>query len=313
MDYKQACLHLDIDPFDTSWTEADLKRQYRKYALLYHPDKNRNPGTTKKFQLIKESYEYLINYKNSYGFDVRDTHDQENDIRCESYIHTLFSFLQPILESGRFKDIKSKILRSVVNYITEKCEPKALDLLRRLDKQVFCTIRELLRIHKDIFYFSETFLDKIDEIYESKICEERIILHPTIDDLFSNNLYRIIEAGGTFLVPLWHHELVYDNSGSDLYIECVPILQEGVEIDENNNIHVSIRIALDKLWNMDSINFSLGERIFSVLRKELMMVEKQTTVIPNSGISRINTKDIYNISSRGHIFVHIQITHSFTR
>jgi len=304
MNYKKACLNLGLD-CDTSWTETDLKRQYRKCALLFHPDKNKSSDANEKFHCVQESYEYLINHRG-----LEEDGDIKWDGGSNSYTNTLFSFLKPILESGRFKDITSKIIHTLVNYITEKCEPKALHLLQKLDKQVFCTIREILHSHKEVFYFSETFLDKIDEIYEGKLNERRIILHPTIDDLFSNNLYRLVEPGGTFLVPLWHHELVYDNSGVDLYIECVPILQEGVEIDENNNIHVSISCSLEKLWSMESIDFRLGQQRFSVLRKELMMTETQTTVIPNAGISQINTRDIYNISRQGHIFVHIQITGS---
>jgi hypothetical protein len=317
MDYKKACLHLSIDPLDTSWTEQDLKRQYRKCALLSHPDKNRTPGAKETFQCIQESYEYLMKYRGLHRENMKWGTGQEQeegegyDENSSSYINTLFSFLKPILESGSFKEIKSKIIHTLVNYITEKCEPKALDLLRKLDKQMFATIREVLHAHKEVFYFSETFLDKIDEIYNNKLCDERIILHPTMDDLFSNNLYRLVEPGGTFLVPLWHHELVYDNSGTDLYIECVPILQKGVEIDEHNNIHISIDISLKTLWAQDSLDFQLGQQTFSILRKDLMMVERQTTVIENAGISKINTKDIYNVSKQGHIFVHLQIFNSF--
>ena len=301
MDYKTACLQLGLDPDDQSWTEADLKRQYKRSALLYHPDKNRSPEATEQFQRIQESYEYLMKHQGLFQEMGSSTDD---DI---SYIKVLFSFLKPILESGNFQEIKSKIIHTLVNYITEKCEPKALTLLYKLDKRVFCVIRDLLHAHKEVFYFSDTFLDKIDEIYNTRLDDQRIILHPTIDDLYSNNLYKLVEPGGTFLVPLWHHELVYDNSGVDLYVECVPILDNNIDIDENNDIHVSISCGLDKLWSMESLEFSLGQRVFSVLRRELFMIETQTVIIKNMGISRINTHNIYHISNRGHIFVHIRI------
>jgi len=303
MNYKTACLHLGLDPDDASWTEADLKRQYKRSALLYHPDKNRSPGATEQFHRIQESYEYLLKHQGIFQ-EMGSSSDTDADI---SYIQVLFSFLKPILESGNFQEIKSKIIHTLVNYITEKCEPKALTLLQKLDKRVFCTIRDLLRAHKEVFYFSETFLDKIDEIYESKLQEDRIILHPSMDDLFSNNLYKLVEPGGTFLVPLWHHELVYDNSGVDLYVECVPILDDNIDIDENNDIHVSISCGLEKLWSMETLDFPLGQHRFSILRKELMMTETQTIVMKGMGISRINIHNIYHISNRGDIFVHLQI------
>jgi hypothetical protein len=302
MNYKTASLQLGLDPDDQSWTEADLKRQYKRSALLYHPDKNRSPGATEQFQRIQESYEYLMKHQGL--FHEPEFSSDDNDT---TYIQALFSFLKPILESGNFQEIKSKIIHTLVNYITEKCEPKALTLLQKLDKRVFCTIRDLLHAHKEVFYFSNTFLDKIDEIYNMKVDDQRIILHPSIDDLFSNNLYKLVEPGGTFLVPLWHHELVYDNSGIDLYVECVPILDDNIDIDENNDIHVSISCSLDKLWSMESIDFHLGQQPFSIVRKDLLMVETQTVVIKNMGISRINTRSIYHISNRGDIFLHLQI------
>lgn len=42
-------------------SETDIKKSYRKLALQYHPDKNKQPGAEQKFKQISEAYQRLIN------------------------------------------------------------------------------------------------------------------------------------------------------------------------------------------------------------------------------------------------------------
>ena len=56
-----------LDPYSVlgvskSATDDEIKKAYRKKARQYHPDVNKAPDATKKFQEINEAYEVTINH-----------------------------------------------------------------------------------------------------------------------------------------------------------------------------------------------------------------------------------------------------------
>jgi DnaJ-class molecular chaperone len=61
-EYEKSCKILNIVvENEDELTESILKKQYRKYCLLYHPDK-KNTFTSCKFLEISKAYEYLGKY-----------------------------------------------------------------------------------------------------------------------------------------------------------------------------------------------------------------------------------------------------------
>lgn len=304
MKYKKACEILDIDQ-SIHITLDILKKQYRLKALLYHPDKNPSHDASSKFQEIHESYEFLMK-QNGYMDD--NLHDEncdgdQDDNKCD-YQRILFSFFKNILKGESRNNLFYVILKRVFT----TCEITAFDTLEKLDKNTLIKIYDIIKVYRDSLHISEGYINKIESIIANKSKnDECIILNPTIDDLFENNLYKLTVNEYTYIVPLWHNELVYDNSGNDLYVKCYPMLQENIKIDDKNNIHIDIEYKISDLWGKSVIHVHIGKKIFSINPALLKLSDRQTIIFAKQGISIINVNDIYDIKNCSDVHIHIGI------
>jgi len=308
MNKKEAFEILQI-PENTVLTEDIIKKHYRMMALKYHPDKNHEIDTSIKFQEIHDAYEYLSN-----GYAT-------NREESKTYDSLLYIFINQIFDDDFQKQIIYILISRILKTTSNRIMDLSLKFLERIDVSVLKKICDFLTFYADIFESSLHFTEKISEIIKKKEYSvfkntekriEYIILHPLLEDLFENNVYRLVERGQTIVVPLWHHELVYDvfdedKSKMELYVECYPILPENITIDEENNIHISIKYKLKQIWYLNQIEFALGNRLFNIERTELLMLDFQKYIIKGEGISRINEKDIYDVSERGDVILYIEI------
>lgn len=261
-----------------------LKRQYRIKALRYHPDKNKSPDANDQFRTVREAYEYLS--------------DHDSSMENLSYVDLLKEFL----------NTKSPVVHIIISKLSHMCEDKAFRFINSIDKLILMDIYKLLIANREILNVPDIFIEEIRKILISKTkCDERILLNPSLDDLWKDNLYKLVIGDRTYLIPLWHHELVYDNSGCDLYVKCNPILPDNVEIDEDNNLIVSLECKVSDLMQVNLVNVLVGDRGFSFRADELHMIKSQQLVRTGVGISRIKPKNVYDVSARGDIIFDIKL------
>nr|WJX09126.1 putative salivary protein [Sogatella furcifera] len=52
-------------------SDKEIKSAYKKLAIKYHPDKNKDRDTTKQFQQVSEAYEALKDEKSRKEYDMR--------------------------------------------------------------------------------------------------------------------------------------------------------------------------------------------------------------------------------------------------
>lgn len=288
MKYHEACDYLEFKSNDEI-NEKTIKKQFRMLALMYHPDKNNSPDSSEKFRKINEAYQYLLNHE---GYKVNDTELYDN----EDYSNVLFYFINSIIGED------NNILHLVLNKIFSLCEDKAIKYIQTLDKQIIINIYEILLRYETAFHVNEKLKNEIREIVKEKTKkDERVILNPTLNDLFEEKVYKLACKNNTFFVPLWHNELIIDDSGNNLYVTCEPILPNHFSIDENNNLYITKNYDLNYVWNNDVIDIEFNN--LKINTRNLRIRNKQTITFKNCGIPKANRKEVLDVSKRANIYV----------
>lgn len=304
MNYQRAIEILEMDGRSGGAELADLstvKKHYRIMVLKYHPDKNREESSVDKFREIHAAYLYLKNTV----FD--------NDAEyCEP--DSLFSLLRQFIQSD--KENRLHILYSFLQNqnIGGHIESHIVAILEKLDTGLLRNIRDILSA-KPFENTVSPILNKITEIIENRNECKRVVLNPSLMDVFDCNLYKLTVKDQTFIIPLWHHEIVYDLTGGDnrsferneLVVECRPILVEGIRIDENNVVHIQKTVKMGEIWGLSEYEFSLCGKKFAIDVRKLKFQENQRIVLYGQGIPRICKHAIYDCEKKSDIVVNLNI------
>ena len=305
-----------------------IKRQYKKRALQFHPDKNTSEDAKHKFQDISEAYQYLTKDNNfEYSSNEYSSNEYSHNEFYEmfsknlytefhtefasqsTYTNTLFSFLGNVIGKDIFNNIQTKIFYMIIQRLCNSCESNAFEIIKRLDKSIIQKIYDVLEMYQEVFHFSEDFLIKIMELIQMKSQNDECIkLYTFLEDLMEDNLYRLTVNQRKYIIPLWFHELVYDQDGHDIYVQCIPILPDNMRLDENNNLYISLKYSISDIWDKSEIVVvQFGKIDVTFQPSQLKLCKNQKYILGNRGISKINTLNIYDITKKGDIILDIEL------
>ena len=88
-------------------------------------------------------------------------------------------------------------------------------------------------------------------------------------------------------------------------MKCFPILEDNIEIDKNNHIHIQISHSLQDIWEKQSFQINIGKRNIEVPIEQILLKKQQLICIKNSGISQMNSDNVYDVSQRSHIYIYL--------
>jgi hypothetical protein len=328
---------LGLSP-DKTYTLHELKKKYKVAALKHHPDKHFNSEeSTIKFKEINEAYLYLYGKhtndsekKDGYdGCDGCDQYENEND-HC--YANLLSKFVSSLM--NKFSTAQIAAVHIVVQVLMNKCEKIKSTLFDHMDRESLLFIHQLIVKYHSILELGTDRLKSMREIIKKKLQEnDIIIIQPTISELFNENNIQIVEhKKNIYYVPLWHTEIYYninhsdENCGGDgardkqqgqgqgqdsereLIVKCIPSLPEHVYIDEINNIYIDVRTRVENLFNQTKLTVLIADSVsFDIPIHTLEFKTHQIITLKKCGIPMINTENIYDVSEKMNIIIHLEI------
>ena len=331
MNFRTACHLLDIDSTDKNWRHV-LKKQYKKKALKYHPDRNlAEKYSDDLFKEISAAYQYLENYDeltSAYenprtylgNLIILCEHQATlilQELDCESFVriyNIITKYKQLLQFSPTFYEFMEK--RNIYWFSQGNLKKRHLSELDG-DEFIFCedslsSTKKYTTYHDDewdLTYYCEKEKDVVKDISNS----QTMLIKPLLDDVMTENVYKCIFKGATYLIPLWHHELVYENEDEELIVKIIPKLpSSNYWIDEDNHLHQKVEYTLYELWDCviadKCMEIFFGKKRLLFYPNRLKLQTEQIWEWKNQGISMINSHNIYDISEKADIILHIHIS-----
>jgi hypothetical protein len=297
MNYQKASNILELN---SGFSLQELKKNYYKKALQFHPDKNQDTFQSEHFKEINEAYSYL---KNSIvNINATTINDNCKSDSVFDYNSILDNFIK------LFSNIDDKTSVSIIKNIVSNYHKISLKTFEQLDKKMAMKIFDWIEKYSQLFYISEEVLKNLREIMKEKMKDDNlIILNPSLKNLINKELYRLEINNDIYYVPLWHHEISFDTSGNiNTIVKCHPTLPNHVSIDENNDLHIHIQTKITDILTRDKLEIELYlDKKIEICVDKLFIKKTQTVLFKNIGIPRINIKNIFDYKKISDVIVHI--------
>lgn len=248
------------------------------------------------------------------------TSSTDNNEEQPAYISLLTIFVNLLVKSAG-----SDLFASIVKDIVLGCKQISLKLFDGLSKEMSLEVYSLLLKYQGILCIKEEIIEQVKTVLFEKYKNTFLFsLNPSLEDLFESNVYKLVHNGHAYFVPLWHSELYYDcisgptptsptsnglddaSTDGEVIVKCIPDLGENIFIDEMNNIHTTMRVALrDISLKSPVLVLKLGTRSFEIPCDKLMIKPLQYYTIRKKGIAKIDDMNMYSIEQKADIVVKI--------
>lgn len=291
MNTKKACeiLNLNIN----NLTNKNIKKAYYKLALKWHPDKNKNINSNQIFNEIVDAYNFLnINYNTN----------------TNNHFNTNISYEVLLSKFTLFTGIDISNKDNIYNILNEITKNITMKTFENLEKDNILNVYNFIQKYYNIIGINNDILESINKIVKEKISiDDIIILNPNIDNLLSNDIYKLNYNNQDIYVPLWHKELEFELYNKSIIVRCIPELSDNIYIDNNNSIYIDISLSISELFNKECFKINIGKKVFEVSVEKLCLKKKQIITLYNMGLPIINTKNFFSTIKKSNIYLNITL------
>lgn len=272
MDYNTALEILFLE--DKNWDLQDLKTSYKALAKKYHPDKNNSENAKEQFQIINESYEYLLKYELN-----KNKNYYNNNFEFDFDIHNI-------------DNININNIDELINKIIEKC-PEKIIKFTNICKKLYNLTNELTQQNQTQ---STEQQNQTIPIIKNKDNLFEIII--SLENLLENNIYIIDYKNKNYYIPLWYPEIVYDlNDNENIIVNIQTNIPNNIHIEDDNTMNVSIIDTINNIINNNGIDISKYINNNHCNNKELNFIKasdlfiKKTQIIKKENCGLLEIKD----------------------
>ena len=319
MNINEALEILEFSHSSVPPSNDDIKKQYRKLALQYHPDKNGNSEESKRrFQELHDAYEFLCDETNTYSSESAGNNSSSNEQTSTAYSYS--TLLQGFVDSFFGAQVNDEHIQFIKDLIRSGTKNMSMKLFDKMDKESSLYVLTFLSKYRHVLHIDDSTIADI-KIAVAKKCEhdQVYILHPTLKDMLENNVYRLQVDGHHYIVPLWHHEVYFDaktdeNDSSckkEIIVKCVPSLPEHIWVDDENALHMSVEVPfMVEYFSTRKIVVTLHDQQLEIC--DVLFKQSHTYYLKNQGLSKIDENNIYAIEEKCGIFVHLSFVNATT-
>jgi hypothetical protein len=303
MDYRTACSVLGASD-DASL--AELKQCYRKSALQHHPDRG---GSAEQFRQMHDAYERIAEHHEEPGTNKRE--------KSVDYRSLLRDFVEGAIGiETRFACLVSELFSGAAS----SRDSGQYCFLGLLEPTMCLRLLGWLYQHADLLGLAEGPLEDLENQIRLHLGGMALYsVRPSVANLIQADVYKLEHEGTTYFVPLWHDQVTFDveskeaarpkaSSEGRLVVTCGPRLPSHMRLDEQNNLHVTVRVSAAAVLAAGCIHVEIGGGDHLITSSRLTLEPFQTKILTRQGPPRINTTDPYDIAQRADVFIHIELS-----